>query len=60
MSEIKVELTQDEAASLYYTFESHLLEIIRDDDEIDNLNWLYNTLTIWKKCRDVVKFNERT
>lgn len=53
-----VELTRSEAESLFEILETHLIEIVRDDEEIDNLNWLYNILVIWKKCRDAATHHD--
>ena len=53
-----VELTSSEAESLFEILETHLIEIVRDDEEIDNLNWLYNILVIWKKCKDAATHHE--
>lgn len=41
---MKIELTKAQCASLADFIELHLLDVIRDDTYIDNLNWVRNIL----------------
>lgn len=45
-----VTITREEAESLNELLECNLLQVVRDDREIDSLQWLLNILNIWKKC----------
>ena len=45
-----VVLTTKEASSIYELIDVYLLEILRKDDEIDNLDWLTLVLSVRKKC----------
>lgn len=44
-------LTQDEAVSLADFLEIHLIDDIRNDTDIDSLEWLANMISIYKKCK---------
>lgn len=43
-------LTTKEASSIHEFIDVYLLEILRKDDEIDNLDWLTLILSVRKKC----------
>ena len=48
MDEIK--LTKGEAESLLDFLEYHLIDCIRADEECDNLGYIENLISIWRKC----------
>lgn len=51
----KVILTKDEADSLHDFIECGFIEFIKAaGDEIDNMKWVYNIATVWKKCDDMM------
>ena len=43
-----LELTDEEADLLKFTIECYIFSIIRNDDDIDNPEWLYNIMAVWK------------
>ena len=45
---MKIELTKGQCESLSDFIEVHLLDIIRKDTDIDNLNWVRNILDALK------------
>lgn len=46
-----IELTRNEAESLYDYLETGFIPYLADvKGEIDNMQWVYNICTIWKKC----------
>lgn len=49
MNEIK--LTPDEAESLADFLEGYLIQVIRDDTEVDNMTWLCNLCSVYRKCK---------
>ena len=48
-------LTRDECESLLDWLEIHLIDDIREDTEIDNMEWLSNMMSIYHKCKAVSK-----
>lgn len=46
-----VELTLGEAETLTDLIELYIFEIIRNDEDIDNINWLVNVMSIYEKCK---------
>ncbi len=46
-----VTLTNDEVTSLLDLIESNLFDVIRNDVEIDNVDWLANIMSIYAKCK---------
>lgn len=46
-----IELTKEEAEVLTDLIELYLFDIIRKDDEIDNINWLAIMMSIYEKCK---------
>ena len=52
-ADLVVILTQDEAVSLADFLEIHLIDDIRNDTDIDSLEWLANMMSIYKKCKVV-------
>ena len=50
-ADLVVILTQDEAISLADFLEIHLIDDIRNDTDIDSLEWLANMISIYKKCK---------
>ena len=49
----EITLTKDEAISLADFLEIHLIDDIRNDTDIDSLEWLANMISIYKKCKVV-------
>jgi hypothetical protein len=50
-----IEITKNEAECLIDLFECNLLDIIRNDDDIDNLQWLMNICSVFKKLQEGVE-----
>lgn len=46
-----IEITKDEAESLVDLIECNLFNIIRNDLDIDNMNWLCNICSVFKKLQ---------
>ena len=46
-----IELTRKEADVLMDLIELHLFDIIRNDEEIDNINWLAHIMSVYEKCK---------
>ena len=53
-----VTITREEAESLSDLLECNLLQVIRDDRDIDSLWWLFNILNVWKKCDSLLNPQE--
>ena len=47
-----IELTKKEADVLIELIELNLFDIIRKDEEIDNMAWLEAVVSIYKKCKE--------
>ena len=47
-----IELTKNECESLVDLIECNLLNIIRNDDDIDNIHWLMNICSVFKKLQE--------
>lgn len=54
-----VKLTNDEAESLMDWLDTNFIESIKADPDCDNMEWLCNMVSIYKKCKEVVE-NGRT
>lgn len=48
----KIELTADEAEAIKSLIELNIFEIIRNDIDIDNINWLLCVMSVYKKCKE--------
>lgn len=46
-----IEITKDEAEALQEFIELYLLETIRNDSDIDNIEWIKHIVDIWGKCK---------
>lgn len=46
-----VEITKNEAASLAELIGLYLFSIIRDDIEINSMEWLCNMVSVYEKCK---------
>ena len=46
-----IELTKSEAETIVDMIELYIFDIIRQDEEIDNINWLSTVMEIYKKCK---------
>ena len=58
-SETMITITKDEAESYVDMVENHLYDIIRGDTEIDSVEWLFNLLSIYRKCKTALAEGER-
>ena len=47
-----IEITKDEAEGLMDFIEMNIFEIIRENDEIDSIEWLCNIISVYKKCKE--------
>ena len=45
-----VELTKIEAGAIANLIELNIFEIIRNDTDIDNIEWLCAVMEVYKKC----------
>lgn len=52
---MKIELTKGQCESLSDFIEMNLLDVIRSDTDIDNLNWVRNILDAQKIFEEVAK-----
>lgn len=52
---VKIELTKGQCESLSEFIEMNLLDVIRKDVDIDNLNWVRNILDAQKIFEEVAK-----
>lgn len=55
---MKVELTKSQCENLAFFIEVNLLDEIRKDEEIDNLNWLRDMLDAHKVLEEAAKSEE--
>ena len=46
-----IEITKDEAVALIDLIELNIFDIIRNDENIDGVDWLCNIMAIYKKCK---------
>ena len=46
-------LTKPEAESLLDWLECHLIDDIRSDEDVDNMVWLSNMMSIYNKCKAI-------
>lgn len=46
------EITKSEAKVLTELIEMNLFDIIRKDEEIDNIEWLAAIMSIYEKCKE--------
>ena len=47
-----IEITEIEAETLVDTIELYIYDIIRDNEDIDNINWLANIMSVYEKCKN--------
>lgn len=45
-----VNITSSEATSLRDFIEFNLIDVIRNDEDIDSLLWIHNILNVYRKC----------
>lgn len=50
-----IALNRGEIESLLDWMECHLIQDIRDDEDIDSMEWLSNMMSIYNKCKAVSK-----
>ena len=43
-------ITPSEAVSLADFIQLNLIDVIRNDVEIDSIEWIYNSINVYKKC----------
>ncbi len=53
-----ITLTDSQCESLADFIEDTILDTIRQDTYIDNINWLINMVDAYKKIKGAVKINE--
>lgn len=53
-----IEITKDEAVALIDLIELNIFDIIRNDENIDGVDWLCNVMSIYKKCKTGGEINE--
>lgn len=46
-----IEITEAEAETLVDTIEMYIYDIIRDNEDIDNINWIANIMSVYEKCK---------
>lgn len=54
----EIVLSKDEAESLADFIDLNLIDVIRNDTDIDSIEWLCNICSIYKKCEDVLNEKE--
>lgn len=54
-----IEINTMEAETLVDFIEINIFQIIREDTEIDNMNWLVNMVNIYLKCKEAVETSEK-
>ena len=47
-----IEITEVEAEALVDTIELYIYDIIRDNEDIDNINWIANIMSVYEKCKN--------
>ena len=47
-----IEITEAEAETLVDTIEMYIYDIIRDNEDIDNINWIANIMSVYEKCKN--------
>ena len=47
-----IEITEIEAETLVDTIEMYIYDIIRDNEDIDNINWIANIMSVYEKCKN--------
>lgn len=47
-----IEITEIEAETLADTIELYIYDIIRDNEDIDNINWIANIMSVYEKCKN--------
>ena len=45
-----ITITPSEAVSLADFIQLNLIDVIRNDVEIDSIEWIYNLINVYKKC----------
>lgn len=46
-----IEITKSEAESLVDLIEMNIFDVIRNDEEIDSIEWLCNIASVYNKCK---------
>ena len=54
----ELKVTKDEAESITCFFEDDFIGMLKESDGIDNVNWLYNMMSIYGKFKEIAKQEE--
>lgn len=46
-----IEITKDEAETLADLIEMNIFDIIRNDPDVDRIEWLCNIASVYRKCK---------
>lgn len=46
-----IEITKEEAESLLDFIEVSFFDTIRNDEDVDNLEWVINIMSVYQKCK---------
>ena len=47
-----IEITKDEAESLVDFIKTSIFDSIREDPDVDSIEWLCNIMSVYKKCKE--------
>ena len=47
-----IEITKDEAESLVDFIEMNIFDMIRNDPDVDSIEWLCNIASVYRKCKE--------
>ena len=53
MNNITINLTESQVENLKDFFEIHLISGIRDDPELDNIEWLVDMVKIYEQLKEI-------
>ena len=53
-----IEITKDEAGALEEFIELYFFDAIRNDSDIDNMEWAKCMVSVWEKCKEAGGQNE--
>lgn len=53
-----IEITNSEATSLRDFIDFNLIDVIRNDEDIDSLLWVYNILNVYMKCGGLKEYDD--
>lgn len=55
---MEIYISKDECTSLVDLIEFNLINIIREDESIENINWLANIMRIYDRAKDLINKKE--